>query len=160
MSMSWQFASAADLPVLARLNLQLIQDEGHPNPMSVDQLEARMRGWLQAGYTAVLFRDAEQVVAYALYRPSDNAWEGPGGAIYLRQFFVVRDRRRQGLGRQAIEVLRTEVLPAGCRITLETLLANTPAQAFWRAVGFRDYCITFEWDGDTDRAERNASTPG
>jgi len=145
MVLTWQFSTQTDLPILARLNAQLIRDEGHANPMDVHQLEARMRTWLQAGYTAVLFREADEVVAYALYRSSDNGWEGPAGAIYLRQFFVSRDRRRQGIGREAIEALRREVLPRGCRITLETLLLNTAAQKFWRAVGFRDYSIAFEW---------------
>ena len=145
MALTWQFSSNADLSLLARLNAQLIQDEGHANPMGVDQLEARMRTWLQSGYTAVIFREAHEVVAYALYRPSDNGWEGPTGAIYLRQFFVARDRRRQGIGREVIEAIRCEVLPPGCRITLETVLLNTAAQQFWRAVGFRDYSIAFEW---------------
>jgi len=35
-----------DCPQLARLNLQLIRDEGHRNPMTSDELEARMRTWL------------------------------------------------------------------------------------------------------------------
>jgi len=145
MSLTWQFSNEVHLPILARLNAQLVQDEGHSNPMGLGQLEARMRGWLETGYTAVIFREAADVVAYALYRPSDSGWEGPTGAIYLRQFFVVRNRRREGIGREAIEMLRSQILPAGCRITLETLLLNTAAQQFWRSLGFRDYCLTFEW---------------
>ena len=142
--LTWHFASDVDLPALARLNAQLIQDEGHPNLLGVEQLEARMREWLNDGYVAVVYRDGGNVVAYALYRPSDSGWEGPAGAIYLRQFFVARERRRQGIGRAAVEILRREILPPACRITLETLLPNTPAQQFWRSVGFRDYAIAFE----------------
>jgi len=39
-------ASAADTPLLAQLNRQLIEDEGAANPMSLAELEARMREWL------------------------------------------------------------------------------------------------------------------
>ena len=41
-------AIAEDLPLLAELNRQLIQDQRSPNPMSVAELEERMRGWLVA----------------------------------------------------------------------------------------------------------------
>jgi GNAT superfamily N-acetyltransferase len=145
MSVSWHFATERDLPALAELNAQLIEDEGHSNPMSVQQLESRMSGWLGGDYRAVIFREGDRVVAYALYRPSDGRWEGAPSGVYLRQFFVVRDRRRHGIGSDAIGLLRREVWSPGCRITLETLLHNAKAQAFWRAVGFHDYSVTFEW---------------
>jgi GNAT superfamily N-acetyltransferase len=83
-------------------------------------------------------------VAYALYRPSDDGWEGPAGGVYLRQLFVCRAKRRRGVGRAAVELLREEVWPRGCRVTLETLLHNEPARAFWRSLGFREYSIAFE----------------
>lgn len=72
MSLSWRFSVPADLPALAALNAQLIQDEGHRNPMTVRELEARVATWLRSGYRAVLFEDADRVVAYALYRSSDD----------------------------------------------------------------------------------------
>ena len=42
--MDYRTASEGDLPLLAELNQQLIHDEGFPNPMSVIDLENRMRG--------------------------------------------------------------------------------------------------------------------
>jgi ribonuclease HI len=38
------------------MNYQLIHDEGHRNPMTIQELEERMRAWLASGeYEAVLF---------------------------------------------------------------------------------------------------------
>jgi predicted acetyltransferase len=64
--------------------------------------------------------------------------------IYLRQLFVVRDRRRQGIGRQALQLLRSQFWPAHKRLTVEVLARNESATAFWRANGFQDYCLTLE----------------
>ena len=94
--MQYRDAAVADSPVLAEMNHQLIQDEGHSNPMSVAELEDRMRGWLQGDYKAIIFSDEQGSIGYALWRPE------PEG-VYLRQFLVHRDRRRQGLGRTAMD---------------------------------------------------------
>jgi predicted acetyltransferase len=130
-------ATVDDSALLAELNHQLIRDEGHRNKMTVPELEQRMRGWLQSEYTAILFDDANKTVAYALY---SEQTEG----IYLRQLFVVRNRRRQGIGRQAIEIMRRQIWAENRRLTVEVLVKNTAAVAFWRAVGYQDYCLTLE----------------
>lgn len=136
--MTHRRATSADCPLLAELNHQLILDEGHRNPMTVPQLEQRMRGWLESGeYAAILFEDGGEVVAHALYREQPDE-------IYLRQLFVVRERRRQGLGKQAMRLLFSEIWPKTKRLTVEVLVANTAAVAFWRAVGYRDYSLTLE----------------
>src|SRR5215470_7720045 len=109
--MKYRVASVEDCPTLATLNAQLIQDEGHRNPMTVAQLEDRMRGWLTSGaYQALLWEDHHEVVAYALFRETADE-------VYLRQFFVVRHRRREGIGRQAIAALLTQVWPRHKRWT-------------------------------------------
>ena len=42
----YRMARSGDVPLLARLNRQLIEDEGHRNTgMTVEQLEERMRGF-------------------------------------------------------------------------------------------------------------------
>lgn len=105
--------------------------------MSVPELEQRMKGWLSSEYEAVLFEREKGVVAYALYREQSDG-------IYLRQLFVVRNRRRQGIGRRAVEVLRSNFWPAKKRLTVDVLVQNTAAIAFWRAMGYRDYSLTLE----------------
>ena len=136
--MRYRLASAEDGPTLAVLNAQLIQDEGHRNSMTVAQLEDRMRGWLTSGeYQALLWEDHHEVVAYTLFRETADE-------VYLRQFFVVRHRRREGIGRQALAALCTQVWPRHKRWTVSVLVKNAPVVAFWRAVGYTDYALTLE----------------
>lgn len=135
--MHYRPATLDDCRLLAELNAQLIQDEEHRNPMSVDQLAERMRAWLAGEYRAVIFKRPQETVGYALFRDEPEH-------VYLRQFFVRREARRQGVGRAAIEHLVRSVWPAHKRIRLDVLVGNTAAIAFWRSVGFADYCLTME----------------
>jgi hypothetical protein len=52
--MQWRLASSTDARLLADLNRQLIEDEGHGNTMTTGELEQRMRGWLSHEYRAVI----------------------------------------------------------------------------------------------------------
>ena len=105
--------------------------------MMVPELEQRMRGWLQAEYAVIIFEEGAELVAYALYREQTEE-------LYLRQLFVVRNRRRQGIGRAAMEILRAQIWPKNKRLTVEVLVHNTAAVAFWRAVGYHDYSLMLE----------------
>lgn len=135
--MTFRQATVADCGQLAELNHQLIRDEGHQNRMTVPELEQRMKGWLASDYQAVLFEEDGVVVAYGLYREQPEE-------IYLRQLFVTGNRRRQGIGRRAFEILRAEIWPKHKRLTVEVLVSNTAAVAFWRSVGYKDYALTLE----------------
>lgn len=135
--MQYRFAAGCDAAVLARMNEQLIQDEGHRNPMSASQLEDRMRTWIEGDYQAVLFQDADGVAGYALFK-HEPEW------IYLRQFFVQRHRRRRGVGRKAIEWLMREAWKSVPRVRLDVLVGSATAMGFWRSLGFIDYCVTLE----------------
>ncbi len=135
--MNFRHANSNDYALLAKLNHQLIRDEGHRNSMTVPELEERMAEWLGSEYSAMLFENDGEVVAYALYR------EQPA-EVYLRQLFVVRHRRRQGLGRAAFAILRSKVWPKDKRLTVEVLVHNQTAIAFWRAVGYQDYSLKLE----------------
>jgi GNAT superfamily N-acetyltransferase len=136
MNLLWRYASDADLALIAEWNHQLIRDEGHRNSMTIEQLAERMKKWLQGEYQAVVFSDDEPV-GYALFKKEDSL-------IHLRQFFVRRDRRRVGIGRFAFDQLLREVWPSGVRLTVDVLCQNTGGVAFWRSVGYRDYCLSLE----------------
>ena len=136
-TMTFRHATLEDRPLLAELNHQLIRDEGHRNQMTVPELEQRMRDWLSGEYRAVIFEEDGHVVAYALYREQLDL-------IYLRQLFVVAHRRRQGLGRCAIEILRSQIWPKDRRLTVDVLVANQAGVAFWRSVGYTDYALSLE----------------
>jgi predicted acetyltransferase len=137
--MNYHFANLEDASLLARLNKQLIDDEGHRNAMTVEQLEDRMRGWLDGEYRAVLFEHDHDPVGYALYRHDPEY-------IYFRHLFVCREHRRRGVGREAIAWLRANAWQGVSRVRIEVLVDNTAAIEFWRAVGFHNYCITMESD--------------
>ena len=135
--MNYRFATESDLDLLAEWNHQLIRDEGHRNSMSIPQLRERMKGWLEGEYRAVIFAVGSVPAAYALYR--EDAKE-----IYLRQLFVKRGHRRQGIGREAVGILQQQIWLPDKRLTVEVLTANELAIAFWRSVGYTDYCLTLE----------------
>jgi len=105
--------------------------------MTVPQLEQRMRGWISGEYRAIIYEDGGEIVAYALFREQPEE-------IYLRQLFVVRHRRSQGIGRWAVDILRSRIWPKTQRLTVEVLVANTRAVSFWRSVGYADYALSLE----------------
>jgi predicted acetyltransferase len=135
--MNYRRATENDCSLLAELNHQLIRDEGHRNRMTVPELEQRMKDWIAEEYSAVLFEVDDSVIAYALYREQPEE-------IYLRQLFVIRQQRRKGIGRQAMEILRSKIWPKSKRLTVEVLVQNKAAVAFWRTMGFQDYCLALE----------------
>jgi GNAT superfamily N-acetyltransferase len=135
--MSFRLATARDAGRLAEWNFQLIRDEGHRNPMNVAQLEERMRGWLKGEYRAVIFAVKGEEVAYALYR--EGAEE-----VYLRQLFVARERRREGIGKKVVEILRRKIWPKGKRLTVAVLTKNPGVIKFYRAAGYADYSLEME----------------
>ena len=139
--MDYRYAtSAEDIALLASWNQQLIADEGSSNRMDVPELENRMKEWLRdGGYSAILFSRGAFVVAYALFRESADR------SIFLRQFFVARDRRQRGIGKAAMTVLFEEVWP-GKKVYVECLVGNPGGLAFWRSLGFADHTITMERD--------------
>ncbi len=130
-------ASAADIPRLAQLNFELMEDEAHPYPLALEDLQARMARWVAGEYKVLLFRRGDRVCGYAVWRAEDRG-------AYLRHFFICRDQRREGLGRAALALLRRDWLPKDLPIQLEAAVWNTDAIAFWRAVGFKDFGLTLE----------------
>ena len=135
--MKYHIANETDLDILAQWNYQLIRDEGHRNPMTVPQLRDRMRQWLSGDYTSVIFEKDNEAVAYALFRESEDE-------IYLRQLFVEREMRNQGIGKEAVRILKEEIWTKPKRLTVDVLSHNKAAIAFWRSVGYKDYCLTLE----------------
>jgi GNAT superfamily N-acetyltransferase len=135
--LTFRRATLADADLLGAMNQRLIQDEGHRNPMTLPELQQRMRGWLAGEYRAVLFEDVSGIAAYALYREELDH-------IYLRQLFVEPDRRRRGYGIAAVRILRTDIWPPDKRLTVDVLVTNHAAISFWKKAGFQEYCLTLE----------------
>ena len=136
-----RFATLDDVGLLTRMNRQLVDDEGPRTRFKPDGwFEERMRRFLTGSYTAVLFEGDGEVVAYALYTDHPDH----GDTIYLRQIYVDRARRGQGIGREAMRLLEQEIWPPDKRLTVEVLVGNRAARSFYDAVGFREYCLELE----------------
>ncbi len=128
-----QTAAPGDCPELAAMNRQLIDETGQGNRMSVPELEARMRGWLEHGvYTGYVIRLEGETIGYALAEPSE---------MYVRHFFIRREHRRKGHGRRAVtllfEALGTEEIGLSC------LTKNEAGQAFWQSFEHEAYSIKY-----------------
>ena len=119
--------SSADAGCLAAMNRQLIEDEGSDNPMTLEELEARMRGFLDTHYSAYFFTEEGEAVGYALV-------DSKASPLYLRQFFICRGRRRDHRGTTAFRLLMEE-LDTDC-IDVEVLSRNEPGARFWESLGF------------------------
>jgi GNAT superfamily N-acetyltransferase len=143
MKIKFRQGTEIDFDLLAEWNHQLIADEGHRNPMNVAELRKRMGDWIKGEHAAIIFSESEDL-AYALFKETDSE-------IYLRQFFVRRDRRREGIGRDAMNILFNRVWPKKKRLTVDVLAANASGIAFWRSVGFHDYCLSLEIPPHTEQ---------
>jgi len=140
-------ATLDDVSLLTWMNRELFEDEGHRNRFKpISWLEHQMRGFLTGEYDAAVFEMDGKTVAYALYIDE-------GDHIYLRQFFVCRDRRRRGIGREAIETLRKRIWPRDRPVTVGVLIENRVGYAFWKAVGFKGYSMELEMPPSDDLSE-------
>lgn len=132
-----------ELDTFAAMNLQLQRDEGS-RVMALEDAIRRLSHWLENDYTCLVFQLNRQLAGYVLYRPTDPDSEGHAGGIYIRQFFILPEFRRRGLGKAAFTRLTEEILSPETYITLEALTANPAGRAFWQALGFREYCVRYE----------------
>lgn len=140
--MDWKICTSDDAQQLSALNGLLHEDEGAV-PMEAGERADRLRKWIEAEYTAVLFSNEGQTVGYTLYRSADADSEGLNPGVFIRQYFVVREQRRLGIGRQMYDILTKQVWPSECGILLDTEYDNDRAQAFWRSLGFSEYHLSF-----------------
>ena len=121
---------------LAELNRQLIEDEGHRNPMSISELARRMKSWLSTEYFCYGVVEGKEILAYCLYREENDYF-------YIRQLFTLRHLRRKGLATKLLNYLEPGVL-SGKPIRIEVLVNNDGAKAFYLSRGFKMYCYTLE----------------
>ncbi|WP_127532187.1 GNAT family N-acetyltransferase [Paenibacillus kobensis] len=131
-------AGADHLEELAVMNKQLIEDEQHDNPMNIEQLQARMAGFIEGHYSAYLFKQDGELRGYALV---DHARK----SLYLRQFFIMRESRRGGLGTLAFTALLNH-LGTG-QIDIEVMFWNERGYRFWRSLGFQERSFYMRLDG-------------
>ena len=116
--------------------------------MSAAELEERMAGFLKGEYAAVLLEGDERPLGYALYR-RDADW------IYLRQFFVIPEQRRMGIGRAAFAWLQRNAWQDTARPD-----RRLDQQRGGNCVlAFADYCLTMELEPDSNPLPKTELTP-
>lgn len=144
MTLTLRGAIESDLPILAQMNKQLIDDEGSLNPMTICELEDRMRGWLLSDWHIdILCMDAE-IVGYALYQLRDHTYFKDEREVYVRQFFISSDYRKMGFGREGINLLKETRFPGVNTIIVDVLVNNHRGMSFWQKVGFVPYQTTMK----------------
>ena len=143
MNITLRRATVSDAEILTKMNLQLIEDENSRNTMMFDALLKRMRSWLYGEYTAILVFNNSDIVGYAIYRQDQDQYNPDQPVVYVRQFFIQRDKRRVGIGREAFEMISKELFSPGCKITLEVLETNSAGRVFWGKIGFKPYSTLF-----------------
>lgn len=134
-------ADTNDISCLAQMNLYLIQDEGSRNPMNIAELEQRMAGWLEGGWEAKLFYSSKSADAlgYAVFQIRTDEYFPAEKLVYLRQFFIARERRHQGIGKQALGKLIAQCFPPDAKVVIDVLECNPNGRKFWESVGFVPY---------------------
>jgi len=136
------------------MNRELADAEQSRNPLSVEELTVRMEKWLSEGWQAVLFEidGGRKVVGYAVFQIGRDYYEPAIPEVYIRQFYITEQHRRQGLGRRAFALLVAEQLPAGSRVHLDVLSHNARAQEFWASLGFRPYSVAMRYVPNANQA--------
>jgi len=139
MTLRLQRATTSDLQVLAIMNKQLIEDEKSANPMEINELEERMRDFLEGDWHIDFIMKAEVRIGYALYQYRDDPFHGEEKEVYLRQYFIAREHRNRGYGMAGIELLKKSRFKDMKRMTIDVLETNPEGKRFWDKAGFKAY---------------------
>ena len=134
--MTSRAATAADAPAIAAIYNEGIEDrtatfETRPRTAS------DVAGWLDGVHPVIVVERDALVVGFAntaTYRPRE-CYAG------IAEFgvYVARDRRGQGVGREAMEGLVTAAEAAGFwKLVSRVFVANAASRALLRSIGFRE----------------------
>ena len=135
--MQIQECTINDVPKLAVLNKQLIDDEKSNNTMTISELENRMNEFLTTEYSAYFFIVNSQIIGYALVKKTVEP-------VYLRQFLIDRNYREQHYGKQAFQMLLQYL--GLKRIDIEVLPWNQIGYSFWKNCGFKEISIAMRYE--------------
>ncbi len=121
---------------IAKLNMQLIEDEGHSNPMDLEQLRDRMSDWLDSEYSCYVIEENGRIVTYSL-------WRDDGEYYYLRHLFTCREHRLKGYAKTLLRQLEVEFYHDK-PIRLEVLEGNDESMRFYERLGYYTYACTMQ----------------
>lgn len=119
-----------DLPALAELNALLDEAVEGECAHTRAELEVTLgRALKEQGHQAFFFTRAGAVVGHALCDLRRRE-------VYIRQFFIRAEDRRQGAGQEAFAALRQHL--GTDKISLDVHCGNRAARAFWHKLGFAE----------------------
>ncbi len=113
-----------------------------PRLASAGDLEARWRRQVEGGYCAAAAWAEARPLALAGFRILENFVHGR--YLYVDDLVVDEAQRGRGLGAALMDWLKAEGRALGCEtLVLDTALANTAAQRFYRRQGLSDRALRF-----------------
>jgi predicted acetyltransferase len=133
-----------EFELLGRMNRELIEDERHRNPMNPAELAERARRFIESeGWSINLIIRGQEIVGFATFRHEPLGVQPPVTQFHLRHFFIARQWRRRGLGREAFQRLLARCTQ-GEPVVIDVLEANPGGRAFWSSMGFEPYALRME----------------
>ncbi len=133
-----------DLPHVALMNRQLIEDEHSENTLDLAGLEQRLVGFLDRGWKIVICEEDDVPVGYATFFVGNDDLDPSRARVNIGHFFIRRERRAMGRGTAFFSQLQQDFFPSRAKIVLDVLVGNTNAQSFYRSLGFAEYSIMME----------------
>ncbi len=143
-SVSLRPGAIADIPLLATMNQRLVEDQGSRNPFTPAEYEQRFTEWLDSDWQISLFQREETAIGYSVHRIQADVYYPDRQVVYLRQFYIEHEVRRDGFGTAAFEALKAARFPANCSICLDVLATNPGGQLFWERLGFEPYFVSMK----------------
>jgi predicted acetyltransferase len=136
-----------DIPQVAEWNVQLHEDEGS-SPLSVEAATKRLQRWFEDGtFQGAIFLVDGNSVGYALYEHQPvHGDQRAAKSVYVRQFFICRESRREGKGTAAFTTFVREFVPKSANVVLEVKESNPSGQRFWESLAFKPKSVTYELD--------------
>ncbi len=132
-------AVLSDTDLLAQMNKHLIEDEGSRNPMNISQLMERMKNILSGEWKAVIISKDSEDIDYLIYKVSPDKYFPDQTELHIRQYFIKRQHRGNGLGTYAFDIISKEYFPNDAVLTLDVLEINPKGRKFWEKIGSKPY---------------------
>jgi GNAT superfamily N-acetyltransferase len=138
-------ATPGDIPALMRFKRLLAEGEN-----ALHAVRASAADWLRdgfgpnAGFSAFVAESDAAVVGVATCsRRVITGWNGP--IVFLQDLFVEPAQRRRGIARALVARVAAYACELGSPIVELTVLADNPAQMFYRENGFAPLpqCLTY-----------------
>jgi predicted acetyltransferase len=139
MGLTIRKATHDDIDSLTEMNKHLIEDEGSRNPMNFAQLKERMMKMLDDIWKILVISQDGEEIGYMVYKVTPDEYFPEKSELYIRQYFVKRNHRSNGIGAEAFNKISSEYFPEEAVWTLDVLEVNPKGRRFWEKVGFKPY---------------------